>query len=99
MNPSDKLLDFLRRQLDTEEASGFARLSRVPESIVMARLQHYRSLSDADKAAFKDSAALWAHACYGFVMGAGKIDHTRHPFFPQWASTMKLGFWNKGHSV
>lgn len=99
MSPSPKLLDFFRREFKTEEAAGFARLSRVPDSHVMAKLAHYRSLSPADRLAFADCCAHWAHACYGFVVGAPAFDHTQHQFFSQWSSTLISGSWDTRKSV
>lgn len=100
MSASAKLLDFFRREFQTEEESGFSRLSRVPDSHVMAKLAYYRSLSQADKSAFANCSAYWAHACYGFVIDAPKVDHTQHPFFSQWAtSTIISRRWDVQKSV
>lgn len=85
MNASERLLDFFRREFQAEERSGFARLNRVPDSHVAAKLRHYLSLCKADRAAFADCSAHWAYACYSFVVDAPKINHTQHPFFSQWA--------------
>ena len=85
MSHSQTLLDFFRHEFQTEQESGFAWLSRVPDTSVMAKLAYYRSLSQADKLAFADCCAHWAYACYGFVVGAPKLDHAQHPFFPQWS--------------
>ncbi len=65
----------------------------------MAKLAHYRSLSQADKLAFADCCAHWAHACYGFVVGAPAFDHTQHPFFSQWSGTLTSGNWDTQKSV
>lgn len=81
MNP---LLDFFLREIDTEDAAGFPRLSRVPDSYVTSQLAYYRSLSESERRAFRDCCAHWACACYGFVVGAPRIDHTKHPFFERW---------------
>jgi hypothetical protein len=99
MVTSEKLLDFFRREFETEERSGFARLSRVPDTQVIAKLQHYKSLSDINKVAFKDCAAHWAHRCYGFVVGAPQFDHTQHPFFSEWSGTLTSRYWDTKKSV
>jgi hypothetical protein len=99
MPPSERLLNFFRREFQTEERTGFARLKRIPDSHVMAWLSHYKSLNEADRLAFADCCAHWAHACYGFVIGAPKIDHTQHPFFPRWSATLISGHWDTQRSV
>ena len=86
MEPSEKLLDFFRCELFAEECSGFARLSRVPDSHVASHLDHHKSLGTADRTAYIDCCAHWAYSRYGFVIGAPLIDHTRHPFFDRWTS-------------
>lgn len=80
----NRLLDFFLREIDTEEAVGFARLSRVPDSYVASQLAYYRSLGESDARAFRNCCAHWACACYGFVVGAPRIDHAKHPFFDRW---------------
>ncbi len=99
MTPLPKLLDFFRREFQMEENTGFARLSRVPDSHVMAKLAQYRSLGQEDKVSFADCCAHWAHACYGFVVGAPTFDHTQHPFFSQWSSALVSGHWDTHKSV
>ena len=79
-----RLLDFFLREITAEEAAGFTRLSRVPDSLVTSQLAYYRSLSQGDRHSFRDYCAHWACACYGFVVGAPRIDHTNHPFFDRW---------------
>jgi hypothetical protein len=96
MNAAPKLLDFFRREFAAEERSGFSRLSRVPDTRVMAKLACYRALSQSDKLAFADCCAHWSYSCYGFVVDAPRIEHRMHPFFEQWKS---LGTWNKPDSV
>jgi hypothetical protein len=85
MAPSEKLLAFFRAEFRAEEDSGFKRLSRAPCTDVKDLLAHYRSLSNSEKDAYVDCCAHWAHACYGFVVGAPEIDHTLHPYFRQWS--------------
>lgn len=84
MSVNEKLLEFFRSEFTAEEQSGFARLKRVPDSLVDANLRHYEWLSTSAKASFVDFCAHWAHRMYGFVVGAPDIDHTRHPFFDRW---------------
>jgi len=95
MDLSSKLLDFFRCDFHQEERSGFARLSRVPDSSVMARLAYYRSLSDADRLAFADCCAHMAYASYGFLVNAPPIDHTKHPFFSRWSGANTIVGWTK----
>src|SRR5436190_16604442 len=99
MSPSPKLLDLFRREFQIEEDTGFARLSRVPDSHVMAKLAHYRSLGQGDRLLFADCCAHWAHACYGFVVGAPAFDHTQHPFFSEWSRTLISGSRDTRRSV
>jgi hypothetical protein len=95
--PSEELLDFFRREFQAEQNSGFARISRVPDSYVMANLRYYRSLGEADRAAFIDCCAHWAHANYGFVIGAPRFDHTLHPFFSRWHRPNDTNDWDLTH--
>ncbi|HWN96197.1 MAG TPA: hypothetical protein VNT99_14270 [Methylomirabilota bacterium] len=88
VEPSEKLLDFFRSELLAEDCSGFARLSCVPDSCVAAHLDYYKTLGTADRTAYIDCCAHWARAHYGFVIGAPRIDHTRHPFFGRWNSVL-----------
>jgi hypothetical protein len=88
VEPSEKLLDFFCCEVLAEDSSGFARLSRVPDSRVAAHLDYYKLLSAADRTAYVDFCAHWAHARYGFVIGAPRIDHTRHPFFDRWSEVL-----------
>ncbi len=100
MAPSEKLLEFFRREFQAEERTGFARLQRVPDSNVVAKLRHYALLNEADKSAFIDCCAHWAHACYGFVVGAPKFDHVQHPFFSRWVNSHRWEFnWEIERSV
>lgn len=80
----NRLLDFFLSEIDAEEAAGFPRLSRVPDSYVASQLAYYRSLGESDRRAFRDCCAHWACACHGFVVNAPRIDHTKHPFFDRW---------------
>jgi len=65
---NDKLLAFFRNEFHAEEAAGFARLKRMPDSRVEESLAWYQSLSAADRASFVDCAAHYAAANYGFVL-------------------------------
>ena len=96
---STDLLDFFRREFHQEEHSGFPRLSRVPDSHIMARLAYYRSLSEADRLAFADCSAHWARARYGFVVNAPISDHTKHPFFSRWSAVPTSAKWSTTKSV
>jgi len=35
--------------------------------------------------AFADCSAHWAHAAYGFLIGAPGFDHAQHPYYRQWS--------------
>lgn len=94
MSPIPKLLDFFRREFQMEEGAGFPRLSRIPDTHVKINLSYYRSLSKADRIAFVDCCAHWAHAHYGFVVGAPAFDHTQHPFFSKWSSVLISWSWD-----
>jgi len=85
MEPSEKLLDFFRREFRAEECSGFQRLSRIPGTYVTAVMAHYRSLSERERISFIDCSAHWAYNAYGFVIGAPRLDHTKHPYFTEWS--------------
>lgn len=80
MPPSQKLLDFIRNEFHTEEASGFKRLKRVPDSRAGEKLKYYLSLSESAKTGFADYLAHAAHNHYAFVVGSAKFDLTKHPF-------------------
>lgn len=84
MEASIPLLDFFRCEIEAEERGDFVRLARVPDSHVMARLGYYRSLTHGDREGFRDYGAHWAAACYGFVIGAPRIDPTPHPLYERW---------------
>jgi hypothetical protein len=99
MVASTQLLDFFLGEIDAEERDGFPRLSRVPDSQVAAKLADYRSLNNDERRAFRDCCAHWACACYGFVLNAAPIDHTRHPFFPRWKAAGSDVVFRMGHSV
>lgn len=80
----NRLLDFFLREIDTEEAAGLPRLSRVPDSYVASQLAYFQSLGESERRAFRNCCAHWACACYGFVVNAPRVDHTTHPFFERW---------------
>ena len=98
MAPSEKLLEFFRAEFRAEEGSGFGRLSRVPNTSVKDLLAHYKSLSESEKISYIDCCAYWAHACYGFVVGAPEIDHTLHPYFRQCSNALGTYRNEKGYS-
>jgi hypothetical protein len=99
MVASTQLLNFFLREIDAEERGGFPRLSRIPDSQVAAKLANYRSLNNDERQAFRDCCAHWACACYGFVVNAPRIDHTRHPFFPRWQAAGSNDVFRMRHSV
>lgn len=88
MKPCEKLLDFFRGEFLAEEKSGFSRLSRVPNVDVKDLLAYYKSLSKSDRLAYIDCAAHWAHACFGFVIGAPEIDNMSHPYYKPWSHAL-----------
>jgi hypothetical protein len=99
MQTSAKLLNFFRGEFQAEERSGFRRLSKVPSTYVIAELAHYQSLAEPDRLAFIDCAAHWAHACYGFVIGAPEFDHKQHPYYRQWAQSFGTHYASTRRSV
>jgi hypothetical protein len=88
----EKLQEFFRSEVQSEVRSGFARLSRVPDSHVVDKLRYYRLLSESDKLAFLDCCAYWASAHYGFVIKLPQMSFTNHPFFSKWSSGAS---WNR----
>lgn len=99
LGTSEKLLDFFRKEFQVEARSGFPRLSRVPSTYVIAVLSHYRSLTEADQLAFADCSAHWAHAAYGFLIGAPAFDHTKHPYYRQWSHSFGTHYASTRRSV
>jgi hypothetical protein len=99
MTLSEKLLAFFRAEFTSEERAQFARLKRVPDSYVRARLRHYQSLSPIEKERFVDCCAHWAHRQYGFVIQAPDFDHTKHPFFHRWNDVHTLFQFGSTQSV
>ena len=86
MDSLKRLQDFFRAEIETEVQSGFARLERIPDSLVASKLRFYRSLGQVDRLAFLDCCSYWASTHYGFVIGAPRILPTDHPFFDKWSS-------------
>ena len=80
----EKLIAFFRAEIDAEEQWGFPRLSRIPESFLQDRLNHYRGLSDDEKELYKHCSATFAAACHTFVVDAPSIQHMEHPYFQKW---------------
>jgi hypothetical protein len=99
MAESTQLLSFFLREINTEERAGFPRLSRIPDSRVEAQLAYYGSLDDDTRQAFRNCCAHYAYACYGFVVNAPRIDHTRHPFFQRWKASGRSAFSRVRRSV
>jgi hypothetical protein len=63
MAESSQLFNFFLSEIDAEVRAGFPRLSRIPDSFVVARLPYYESLNDDERQAFRDCCAHYAHAC------------------------------------
>jgi hypothetical protein len=82
----ERLLEFLRSEFRAEEMSGFARLNRIPDSHVKAKLKRYRSLNEAQQESFADCCAHWGYSCCSFVVDVPTLDHTQHPYFQQWSA-------------
>jgi hypothetical protein len=80
----NRLFDFFLREIDAEEAAGFPRLSRVPDSQVATQLAYYQSLGEEDRCAFRDCCAHWACWHYGFAVDTPRTGHFQHPFFDRW---------------
>jgi hypothetical protein len=99
MAPSPKLLDFFRHEFAAEQKSGFALLSRVPDSTVEAKLRYYKSLSDADKTQFIDCSAHAACRFFGLILDQPNFDHTKHPFYQQWVPTFIPWEFRSNHNV
>jgi hypothetical protein len=80
----NRLLDFFLREIDAEEAAGFPRLSRVPDSHVASQLAYYQSLGEEDRRGFRNCCAHWACSYYAFVVDAPPTGPFQHPFFDRW---------------
>lgn len=62
-------------EFEREAATGFARLSRVPDTHVRHFLDYYRSLDAAQQAALADAATLWGtHTLVGSTIGGHTFD-------------------------
>jgi hypothetical protein len=85
----EKLIALFRAEIDAEEQRGFPRLSRIPESFLQDRLNHYGELSDTEKDRYKDCSATFAAASHTFVVDTPTIDHTKHPYFGHWRTFKK----------
>src|SRR5688500_12390256 len=48
----------LRDEFEREEQSGFARLSKVPDTLILRFLEHYRTLDPGEAALLKAALAL-----------------------------------------
>jgi hypothetical protein len=86
------LHSFFRGEFDSEANSGFARLSRVPDTHVRHFLDYYRSLNAHDQDSLADAASLWATLSfapdaqleYREMLGA-------HPAWKSWRYEMAMG--------
>lgn len=101
MTSFNRLHDFFRSEIQEEAQSDFARLERIPDSRVVAKLEYYRSLGQVDRLAFLDCCAYWASARYGFVVNVPqKVTPKTHPFYEKWSSGPRLSKdWDKVRSV
>ncbi|MGH7626110.1 MAG: hypothetical protein ACREOJ_12435, partial [Gemmatimonadaceae bacterium] len=59
MTNLDRIHQFLRAEFDAEAATGFARLSRVPDMHVRHFLDYYRALDTAEQIALANASTLW----------------------------------------
>lgn len=85
LNALKKLRAFFESEIQMEVRSGFARLTRVPDSHVVDKLRYYDLLTEQEKSAFLDCSAHWASVYYGFVIKAPRQGLTDHPFFARWS--------------
>jgi hypothetical protein len=85
-----RLKEFFGTEVQAEVRSGFARLSRVPESHVANKLRYYHLLSETDRLDFLDCCAYWASAHYCFGINLPSMSLTDHPFFSKWSSGPSL---------
>lgn len=92
----NRLLGFFVHEIDAEEAAGFPRLSRVPDSRVAAQLAYYQSLDEKDRRAFRDCCAHWACWHYGFVVDAPQTGQFQHSFFERW-NPVRRGDFSAAH--
>jgi len=83
--------EFFLSEVQSELDSGFKRLTRIPDSHVMDKIQYFKSLAPDDKRAFLDCCAYWASAHYGFVVGMNRLSLTDHPFFAKWNQGPRWG--------
>ena len=95
----NRLLNFFLREIDAEEAAGFPRLSRVPDSHVESQLAYYQSLGETDRLAFLDCCAHWACWYYGFAVNAPRTRQFQHPFFDRWNPVRRGEFSDPRRSV
>jgi hypothetical protein len=52
----------------------------------MARLNHYKLCTQAEKDAFADCCAHFAYLIHSHLVEAPAIDHTKHPYFRRWCN-------------
>jgi hypothetical protein len=94
-----QLFDFFMREIETEARGDFPRLSRIPDSSLVARLEYYHSLNTGERLAFRECCALSACAHHGFVVDAPPREHTQHPFYQSWRSAGLPGYFYRNRSV
>lgn len=86
MSAGEQLLGFVRAEFDAEAAADFPRLSRVPDSLVAARIDHYRGAPADERAAFASCCAWQGHIALAVAVGADVELPTAHPYFERWAA-------------
>ena len=71
----ERIHRILLTEFDREASTGFARLSRVPDTLVRRFLDYYRSLDTVQQAALADASVLWGtHTLAGSVIGGQTFD-------------------------
>ena len=75
MSDLERIHRILLIEFEREAATGFARLSRVPDTQVRHFLDYYRSLDAVQQAALADASVLWGtHTLAGSVIGGRTFD-------------------------
>src|SRR6267142_2027738 len=83
---------FFRGEFDTEARSGFARLSRVPDTHVRHFLDYYRSLNAPAQNALADASTLWgALRLTGPAARSHQDALNTHPAWESWREEMIMG--------
>jgi hypothetical protein len=82
---SRALTAFFREEFEREARRDFSLIARLPDSLVAARLWHYRRSTISERNLWADFCAHRACAAYGFVVGLKPSQRITHPFFERWA--------------